>query len=383
MMRRASKIFGAGILFLTAGMHWGCRQPGDAAGVAAGPGGSGELVVTAAPVVRREWVERIPVTGNLRTLSAVEIKPEVGGRLVAAYFREGDLVRKGQLLAEIDEANYRLLVDQATAALHVTEAGLERAQVAAEHAKTEKERADNLLRSGGITEKDHQAAVTGIRDAETQVRLAEAQCSQARAALAIAEKSLRDCRIYAPAGGHVQKKYFDAGSLLAAGVPLYTLVDNARLELECVVPSYQLAAIRAGQRATFETPTYGQRRFDGVVAAINPEVEADNRSVKVKLNIANPGGELRSGMYARGEIVVGADPRALVIPRDALIPENEGSAQTGVYVVREGKARRAAIRIGDSRDGLVWVREGIGEGDVVITEIGPSLKEGMAVRVAR
>ena len=74
---------------------------------------------------------------------------------------------------------------------------------------------------------------------------------------------------------------------------------------------------------------------------------------------------------------------ALVIPRDALIPESEGSERVGVYVVREGKARRAAIRVGDSRDGLVWVREGLGEGDLVITEIGPSLKEGMAVRVSR
>ena len=109
----------------------------------------------------------MPITGNLRTLSTVEIKPEVGGRLLAVYFREGDFVRKDQLLAEIDPVNYRLSYDQAAAALRVAEAGLERAQVSAEHAKTEKERADNLLRSGGITEKDHQAALTGIKEAET------------------------------------------------------------------------------------------------------------------------------------------------------------------------------------------------------------------------
>ena len=254
-MHRASRMMCVA-LFLAAGGQWGCNQSKETDGARPDAAVSTELVVRTATVTRREWIKKIPVTGNLRTLSTVEIKPEVGGRLIAVHFKEGDLVRKGQLLAEIDPVNYRLACDQAMAALRVAEAGLERSQVSAEHAKTEKERADNLLRSGGITQKDHQAALTGIREAESQVRLAEAQCGQARAALAIAEKSLKDCKIYAPAGGHVQKKYFDNGSLLAPGVSLYTLVDNSQLELECVVPSYQLAKHPSrGSERRFETPT--------------------------------------------------------------------------------------------------------------------------------
>jgi RND family efflux transporter MFP subunit len=326
-------------------------------------------------------VVSVPITGNLRTLSTVEVKPEVSGRLIATYFKEGDLVKKDELLAEIDPVNYHLTYDQAEAALKVAEAGLDRAKVSADHARIEKERADNLVRSGGITEKDHDAAITGIKDAETQVRLAEAQCAQARAALAIAEKALKDCKIISPAEGHIQKKYFDKGSLLAAGTPLYTLVDNNQLELECVIPSYQLANLKLGQHATFQTPTWGDLRFDGIVSAINPEVESDNRSVTLKLKIANQKGLLRSGMYAKGEIVTGNESRALVIPRDSLIPEKEGSKTAGVYVVREGKAHRVDIQIGDSQEELVWVRQGLEEGELVITEIGPSLKEGVAVRL--
>jgi len=103
--------------------------------------------------------------------------------------------------------------------------------------------------------------------------------------------------------------------------------------------------------------------------------------VKVKLKIANPKGDLRSGMYARGEIVTGSEPNALVIPRDALIPEKEGSSAAGIFVVREGKAHRIDIQIGDTQQERVWVRQGLKEGDVVITEIGPSLKEGVTVRL--
>jgi RND family efflux transporter MFP subunit len=340
-----------------------------------------DLVVKAAPVERQEWIATVPISGSLSTLSTVDVKPEVGGRLIAVHFEEGDFVRKDQLMAEIDPVNYRLACDQAAAALAVAEVGLERAKVAAEHARTEKERADNLLRTGGITQKDHDAAVTGVKEAETQVRLAEAQIGQARAALAIAEKSLKDCKIFAPAQGHVQHKTFDNGSLLVPGASICTLVDNSRLELECDLPSYQLAAIRVGQRAAFTTPTFAERQFEGVVSAINPAIQSDNRSVKVNLKIANPGGVLRSGMYARGEIVTGRENAALVILRDALIPQEEASARGGVFVVKEGKAHRVDIEIGGSRQDRVWVRQGLSEGDMVITEIGPSLKEGTPVRL--
>ena len=180
-------------------------------------------------------------------------------------------------------------------------------------------------------------------------------------------------------------KYFDKGSLLTPGVPLYTIVDNSRLELECVVPSYQLSSIRVGQSATFQTPTWASVRFEGTVSAINPEIESDSRSVKVKLKIANLRGELRTGMYAEGAIVTGRDPQAILIPRDSLIPEKEGSEIATVFIVKEGKAIRekhkgrrepagfgagpagpSGRRPGDHRDRAVSKRRNGGSGRPVI-----------------
>lgn len=367
---------------LSAAAQWRCgSSKGENGSDRSSGAANSALVVKAAPVEIGDWTATVAISGSLRTLSTVDVKPEVGGRLTAVHFQEGDYVKKDQLLAEIDPTNHKLAYDQAAAALSVAEAALERARVSAEHARTEKERADNLLRSGGITQKDHQAAVTGVKEADSQVRLADAQCGQARAALAIYEKALKDCRIIAHANGHIQKKYFDRGSLVPAGVPLCTVVDNSQLELECVVPSYQLAAVRIGQKAEFTTPTWGERRFQGSVSAINPSVEADSRSVKVTLKIANPGGELRVGMYARGEITTGREKNTLVISRDCLIPEKEGSDQADVFVVRDGKAHRLTIRIGGTQQERVLVRQGLQQGDMVVSEIGPSLKEGIPVRV--
>jgi HlyD family secretion protein len=379
---RSSRCWCLLIVILAGGIQLNCGKSKVEGRENPGTALSTELVVKAVAVARRDWIVSVPITGNLRSLSTVEIKPEVGGRLTATHFVEGDLVKKSQLLAEIDPVNFRLSYDQAEAALQVAQAGLERAKVSADHARTEKERADNLLNSGGITEKDHQAAFTGIKDAESQVRLAEAQRGQARAALAIAEKALQDCKIYSPIDGHVQKRYFDSGSLLSPGVAIYTIVDNKQLELECVIPSYQLAKLRLGQRATFRTPTYGERAFDGIVSAINPEVTSENRSVTVRLKISNPKGELRSGMYARGEIVAHREENALVIPRDSLIAEKDETVRAGVYVVNGGAAHRIAVEIGDTQVEDVWVIKGLREGDLVISEIGPSLKEGIAVQIA-
>jgi RND family efflux transporter MFP subunit len=340
-----------------------------------------ELTVKAAPAKRGDWINTVPISGSLRSRSTVDVQPEVGGRLVHMLAVEGDLVQKGKLLAEIDDENYRLAYQQSAAALKVAQAGLLQVEVSAEYAKTEKKRADNLLQSGGITQKDHQAAATNLKQAKSQVGLAEAQCLQAETALAIAEKALKDCKVYAPAGGHVQKRWLDEGSLLSPGVPVYTLVDNSQLELECVIPSYHLASIRPGQKAEFTTPSWGAHIFGAIVSAINPTIQSENRSVKIKLKVENRGMELRSGMYTRGKIFTGVEKNVVVISRDALIPEQDVSEYGNIYIVEDGKARRRRVRIGGNGSDSVWIREGLEEGEMVVLEKGPSLKEGTPVRI--
>lgn len=380
-MRKRARIARSPALLGLVLVAWGCGGPGNPAATDSAAGGDSALVVRAEKVASREWVVSVPVSGNLRSQSQVEVRAEVGGRLLAAHAEEGDAVSKGQLLAELDPVNYRLAHEEASASLEVAGAGLAQAEVTVEHARREKIRADNLLRTGGITEKDHVAAETGVKEAEAQLRMAEAKSRQARAALSIAEKALEDCRVPAPAGGRVQKKFYDQGSLLTAGSPLYVLVDNARLELECPVPSYRLAEIRSGQHAEFTTPTWGDRRFSGAVHSINPMVAADNRSISVIVRISNPRGELRSGMYAQGEIQVARQPAALVISRSALITEAQESGSGSVYVVEGGKASRRQVVLGGLQRDRVWIREGLREGQLVVSEIGPALQDGTAVQL--
>jgi len=372
----------AALLLLLPVATEGCRRsPGDA-----GDHGAREtsgLEVKAAQAARKTWPVVVPVTGSLRSRSIVEVRAEVPGRLVATHFDEGDTVRRDEVLAEIDPTHFRLARDQAAASLSVAQASLVRMRVLAEHAAREKERADNLMRSGGITDRDHQAAITAVMDADAQVRLAEAQCEQARAVLAIAEKALADCRIIAPIDGRVSRKALDRGTLVAAGATLYTLVDNTRLDFECQVPSYRIAGVRPGQPVSFTTPSWGDKTFEGTVSAVNPSVESDNRSVKVTIQTRNPGEALKSGMYANGEIRIRVEPKAMVIPRSALISEEVAPPSAAVYVVEAGVVRRRQVRVGGTREDRVWIEDGLAENDWIIVEIGPALKDGLPVQMHR
>jgi len=345
------------------------------------PAAEPAIVVKASSPVIQDWTVAIGISGSLRSQDVVDVKSEVGGRLLSARFDEGEQVRQGDLLAELDPTNHRLALDQAQAALAVAKAGVSRVQVALQHARREKDRADHLVKSGGITQKDRDSADDGVRETESQQELARAQVLQAQAAVAIAEKSLKDCRIFAPSDGEVRMRFLDPGALVSPGMPLYTLVNNRRLELEFRVPSYQMAEVKKGQRARFYTPSLGDRSFEGVVSAINPVVELDNRSVGVTVRIANPRGDLKAGMFAHGEIEVGRQRDALVVPRTALLVEQDTADAGAVFVVRDGKAIRRAVTIGGSREDLIWIRSGLDPKELVIVELGPSLRDGLAVKV--
>ena len=166
-------------------------------------------------------------------------------------------------------------------------------------------------------------------------------------------------------------------------MPLCTLVDNSRLELECVIPSYQLATMRAGAACDIS------RLPPGAIAALKEPfrrsirtIESDNRSGEGEVENCQSRRGAAQRHVCRGEIITGREHAALVIPRDSLIPEKEGSETAGVYVVRDGKAHRSRDKDRRQPAGSVWVRQGLQEGDLVITEIGPSLKEGTPVRVS-
>ncbi len=331
-------------------------------------------------VAAQPFAATVPVTGTLISRSRVDVKAETTGRVVRFPKEEGDRVAADEPVLWVDDEPYRLALQQAETAVRVAEAALERARLLEAHARAELERARNLVRSGGITDKDLKAAELAERDASAQVALAAAQLDQTRAALAVARKKLQDTVVRAPVAGEIQRKFVNVGAYVEPPTPVFTLVDNGRLELESQVPSLELSAIRPGQKVTFTVAAYPERDFEGRVIEISPAVDPQSRSAKVRIRVSNPAGVLKDGMFAQGEIRTGVERRAVVIPSAAVYRQDTSAQESFVYVVENGKAVRRAVRLGRERNGELEVTEGLREGDLLIAEHSVEVSDGVPVR---
>ncbi len=330
-------------------------------------------------VESRPFTAIVAVTGTLVSRAHVDVKAETTGRLMKFPKEEGERVAAGEVVAWVDEANYRLAIQQADSAVKVAEAALERARVMEAHSRSELERSQTLVKSGGITDRDLKSAQLAEKDASAQTALAEAQLEQARATLATAQKHLRDTAIHAPVSGEIQRKFVNPGAYVEPPTAVLTIVDNSRLELESLVPSADLAPIRAGQTVTFTVNSFPGETFRGSVIDMNPAVEADTRSAKVRIRVDNASGRLKAGMFAQGEILTGVSSQAITVPSAAAYRDDRSAKDSFVYVVENSRAAKRSIRIGRERANLIEIVSGLKPGETVIAEQSIEIAEGVRV----
>jgi RND family efflux transporter MFP subunit len=355
----------------------GCRkaEPREASASAEPPAVQASVL----RVEARPFAATIAVTGTLVSRASVEVKAETTGRVLRFPKEEGDRVAAGEPLLWVNEEDHRLNVRQAESAVKVADAALARARVAEKHSHSEFERAQNLLKSGGITDKDHKAAELAEQDARAQTELMSAQLDQARSAFASAQKKLRDAVVRAPVTGEIQKKLVRPGAYVEPATAVFSLVDNRRLELESPVPSTDLGPIRSGQKVVFTVNSYPGVTFEGRVVEVNPSVDTESRSARVRIGVDNSASKLKAGMFAQGEIRTGAEMQAILIPATAVYRDDRSAKQSYVFVVENGKAARRAVRIGQERESTLEIVEGLKAGDLLVAEQSIEVAEGVRV----
>jgi len=334
-------------------------------------------------VESRPFTATVAVTGSLVSRAHVDVKAETTGRVVRFPKNEGDRVQAGEAVVWVDEENYKLAVGESESAVQVTEAALERARILRTHNEAELERARNLLRSGGINDRDMKAAEVAALEARAQVELAEAQLKQARAMLDVARKRLRDTVIRAPVAGEIQHRHVNPGAYVEPPTAVFTLVDNRRLELESPVPAAELAPVRPGQRVSFQVSSYPGTMFQGRVVEISPAVDTQTRSAKVRIQVDNSSGRLKAGMFAEGEVLTGVEAQAIIVPAAAVYRSDGSAKQSSVFVVEDGRAVRRAVRIGRERNGNLEIVEGLRPGDLLVAGQSIEIAEGVRLEARR
>lgn len=353
MMHRTSarRAWLAAIL-LAAGLA-GCSGPKEESpAVAEAPPALELAPVDVARVERVAISGGLPVSGTLQPLQQTTVQARVAADIATVLVREGERVARGQVLA-------RLGTQDLEARLRQAEAQLAAAQVEAKLARGLAERNKELFDKKYFSEIDYARSVGEAEAREEQVRAQQAL-------VAIARKALGDAEVRAPQGGIVARRYIEPGSSVGMDARLFEIVDLAEMELVVPVPAAEIASVKVGQRLAFTVTGFGERRFEGRVARINPVADTGTRAIAVYVRVPNPGLELKGGMYARGEISAGAAGQALGLPLDAL-HETTGQGPW-VMVLADGKLQRRDVEIAarDERRNRLFLKGGVAEGDTVV-----------------
>jgi RND family efflux transporter MFP subunit len=323
--------------------------------------------VRVALVESRDIEETLVLTGTLRPRAQIELVAELQARLMRVVRDEGARVAAGELLAVLDATDYRLANERARAALAVADANRS-------HALAEKERAENLLKTGGITAKD-------TLSAQVALQVAEASLAQVKAETAIAAQQLSRTEIRAPFAGRVAKRHADPGAMLVSGSKLFTFVDDAVLEFRASVPSAQFGKARLGAPVSVLVDAQSGRSVSGKLARISPIVDERTRSFEVTVEV--PGdASLVGGLFARATVSVGRVTGALVVPPQALQRDTAEASLAQAFVVKGGKAERRSVRLGVETPDKVQVREGLAAGDQVVLDPPVALASGAPVELA-
>jgi RND family efflux transporter MFP subunit len=356
-------IFAALVLLFPAA---GCSRANGKGGAAARPA----VAVEAAPVVSGDLKESIEVVATLTPKFQAEVKTEYSGTVTDVLVTEWVRVSKGTILLRFDAR-------EAEAAAAAAQASLLSAEVGMNRARRELERTVKLKEAGLATPQN-------LDDAKTSSEAAEAQLAAAKAQKQMAETKLEKTVIRSPLDGIVSSRTVNPGDFIenmGSPKPMFRIVDNRRLELTATVPSSRISGVRLGQPLSFTTDAVPGRTFTGKVSFINPAADESSRTIKVVAVVDNPDEALKSGLFAKGEIVTGERKNVLRVPRSAFVTWDLTARSAVVFVVEGEKAVRRTVETGANAGDDVEVTKGLLAGEKVVTRGGFNLSDGDRVAV--
>lgn len=308
----------------------------------------------------------LPLTGSLAPLSQATVKSKVSGVVLASNVQEGMQVTAGQVIAKLDDAEARARVAQQQAMLNDAEARLAMARKNQTNSAT-------LLQQKFIAQNAYDTTSNAVDLAQAGVDSAKAQLDLMRIALA-------DTVIRAPLSGVVSKRLAQAGDKLAPDTPVLSIVDLKHLTLDAQVPASDIPRIKVGQPVAFHVDGFGNRAFTGKVARINPAAEAGSRALVVYVDVDNPDGALRAGMYATGAITTATSSAHPLLPAGAVRREN---GRDVVYRVDGGKVVAQPVTLGlrNADEGMVEALDGAADGMIVLAVPLEGVKPGSQVKL--
>lgn len=376
----------------------------------------GDVPVQVSPVLLKPLVYSVSMTGDITPLMQVDLFPKVSGYLEGIFVQIGDSVKQGQLIAQIDRTDYLQKVKEmearvalAKAQLAEIEAGarneelrqaeeaVRSAQSRYENAKLHRERMEVLYQRQVVSKKEWDLAemeytVAGAQLASNLEHLkllregarqetreaSRARLKEAEALLTQEKIRLQYTQILAPFSGEIHRRYVDAGALVSPSTPIVNLIHTATLKVVAHVLEKDIPLIKTGMKAAITTESFPGKVFEGKIVRLNSALDPATRTLQAEIEIPNPLRMLKPSMFARIELVLLEKPRALLVPRYAVLIS---SGSQSVFVLEGNQAIQRRVVTGYEQDQYVEIVEGVREGERVIVKGQELIRDRSTVRV--
>jgi RND family efflux transporter MFP subunit len=308
------------------------------------------VLVTALAVEAVNFEHTIEVQANVKTRQNLDLYPEYNGKLVSIYVKEGQSVKKGALLAKIDDAGLKEQLDQIELQLNLAETTFERT-----------ERLWNQKIGSEMM----------YLEAKTRYEAQKKQLAQMR-------RQLAKTKIYAPFNGTIDQVFANQGANVAPGVtPILRIVNLNSMYVEADVPENYLTSVTKGSKAVVEIPVLGQSQITSI-RQTGSYIQPSNRTFRVEAPLDNPNGDIKPNLVAKLNVIDYTNPEALMVPRRILRQNAEGVYFVFALSNSEGENSYAAeqrfVELGKSKNEMIEITQGISQGDLLIDE-GVSLLE--------
>jgi membrane fusion protein, multidrug efflux system len=352
-------------------------------------------------VTETPFGESVTANGTLAAFDQTTVSVKVPGRLYSISVDLGSVVRRGQVIAQLEPQDYKLRVEQAQAALAQARARLglspeggdnrvdleqtgtvRQAKAVLDEAQFNRQRAERLVQQGVIARAEFDSADAVLKvaqsryqDAIEEIRNRQALLAQRRSELALAKQQLADTSVYSPMDGIVQEKRASIGEYLAAGAAIVNVVRMDPLRLKAEVPERDAKNVRYGQNVRL-TVEGNANIYVGQIKRLSPVIAEQNRMLLVEADVRNDG-KLRPGSFARAEIVTNDAKMAVTVPTNTIVTF---AGIDKVVVVQNGKALEKPITTGRRVGEWTEIIAGVNIGDQVVVDPG-NLQSGQPVEI--
>ena len=328
---------------------------------------NGEAVpVTVGRVQKVQDLETISVSGVVSTPnSPAQLCFLVSGKVLSVGLREGEYVKKGQVLASIDPTDYRL-------ALAAARAQADQARVGYERAEDEFKRMKMLYDSKSLAPNDFQKYKASYDSARQQYE-------QAVASEKLSRKHLTDGTLRAPTSGYIAKRSIEPGDTASPGRVAFEIVQIDPIEVNVGVPETDVRLVKIGQKADITVPALPGKSFLGTVRVINVSADPNTRTYMTRISVANREHELRVGMVAEATILGNRTIAMATLPGDAVVCDPQGATQVYVYYPDQKRVYTKRVEIGTAVNRNVEIKSGLSGNELIVLAGQTKLRNGLTV----